>query len=162
MFLKNSHSPVRIVAMWKWRDWRSCGNPVENLRFLPLPENTPIGFPPGFHNRFENSFMLTPQLSLVSPWEGASNSPLDNPALSTQMQTGVQQHPNYPTSLSLTTGFPHSHKACYHQFFWNEWKETAHHPCHVVENLSDGGTLIVTVGGGPFLNRTYRIQRWRR
>jgi hypothetical protein len=57
--------------------WKNGGNPDRSAS--RYPQNTPTGFPPFFHNRFENSF--APRCPPL-PWElfpkGVFNNPLEN------------------------------------------------------------------------------------
>ena len=74
------------------------------------PSDAQTGSPPFPHNRFENSFPKTP-LAFESLCEGVFNNPLENPALGMQTQTDQRAAWATLTALSITTGFPHYHKA---------------------------------------------------
>jgi hypothetical protein len=93
--------------------WRNGGEPqqsyVEHTKYKEV------------HHRFPTIALKTPsRVILANPldlWEGVFNNPLENPALCMKTQTDQNEPWENVTCLSITTGFPHYHKACYCCFF---------------------------------------------
>ena len=106
--------------------YMSCGNDGIDAHvekgwrtsvFLHRSYEAQIGSPPFPHNRFENSFMRNPCLLPVKLIRRSFQQSLGKPS-SVYVNSKIPDRAvGKYNPLSITTGFPHYHKACCYYFF---------------------------------------------